>query len=98
MGLFDDLIPAEAASGVATPPGATRLTVTPRDIPAVGRQLLDTIAGSESPGYNTMYGGGQFEGFADHPRQAIPITSGPNAGKTSSAAGDISFSAQPGIR
>ena len=60
-------------------------------IPVVGRALLDTIAGSESPGYDTLYGGGKFEGYTDHPRQAIPITSGPNAGKTSSAAGRYQF-------
>lgn len=62
------------------------------DIPPAGRALLDTIAGSEAAqGYNTLYRGGQFDSFADHPRQAIPIIAGPNAGKTSSAAGRYQF-------
>jgi muramidase (phage lysozyme) len=76
MGLFDDLLPQQSERPA---------------IPAVGRALLDTIAGSESPDYNTMYGGGRFEGYQDHPRKAVPITTGPNVGKTSSAAGRYQF-------
>lgn len=71
MGLFDDII------------GTPEATV----IPPHGRALLDTIYGGESNGYNQMYGGSRFEDYSDHPRQRHLITSGPNAGKYSTAAG-----------
>lgn len=56
------------------------------------RALIDTIYGPESRGkYNVMYGGGTFDDMSDHPRQYHRITSGPNAGKMSSAAGAGQF-------
>jgi muramidase (phage lysozyme) len=55
------------------------------------RALLNTIAGTESPGYNVMYGGGRFNDYSHHPDQAVRIQTGPNAGRTSSAAGRYQF-------
>lgn len=64
------------------------------------RGLLRTIYGSESayPGrdpYRVMYGGRTISDFSDHPRQLIPIVSGPNAtsrtGLRTSAAGGYQF-------
>ena len=57
----------------------------------IRQALLKTIYGTEAPGYNVMYGGGTFDSYADHPRQAVPITTGPNAGKYSTAAGKPQF-------
>jgi muramidase (phage lysozyme) len=55
------------------------------------RAFMDTIAGYESPSYNTMYGGTKFSSYADHPRTGHRIGSGPNKGRLSSAAGRYQF-------
>ena len=76
------------ADPVAGSPQSSRpqITITPTQ-----RAFLNSMSAGESPDYNTMYGGGRFEELRDHPRQNIPIRSGPNAGKTSSAAGRYQF-------
>ncbi|HMN70579.1 MAG TPA: glycoside hydrolase family protein, partial [Rhodoblastus sp.] len=84
--------PTPAQTTAPTPPPETpKLYVDPAGLPEEGRALLTAIAGDESPDYNVMYGGGRFNGYADHPRIPVPIRSGPNVGKTSTAAGKYQF-------
>jgi muramidase (phage lysozyme) len=64
----------------------------PVELSQTQRAFLNGIAGGESAGkYNVIYGGSQFDDYTDHPRKAVPIRSGPNAGRTSSAAGKYQF-------
>lgn len=60
-------------------------------LPAGAAPLLNAIAGVESPDYATMYGGGKFTDFSKHPNKRVLITSGPNKGKYSTAAGRYQF-------
>lgn len=69
------------------PDSVRQSNVQAQDIPEEGRALLDSIAATESPGYNVIHGGQRFESYADHPRVAVPIGNG----KTSSAAGRYQF-------
>lgn len=61
-------------------------------VPPEAYPLLDLIASGESGGrYDVIYGGRTFDDYSRHPDIAIPITEGPNAGRTSTAAGKYQF-------
>lgn len=96
---FRSLFKAGAPGATAaSPPTVTPTSYSPEEqtgspgLPGIAKAWLDTIAGPESAGaYDTLYGGTKFADFSDHPGANIPIISGPNKGKTSSAAGKYQF-------
>jgi muramidase (phage lysozyme) len=74
---------------VPTPPAAAN-----QNLPPEARGLLDVIAGTESGGknpYTQLYGGRNIELAPGERAPAVPIRSGPNVGKTSSAYGRYQF-------
>jgi len=71
--------------------GLKRTPIANETIPAEGRALLGRIASGEATSYDMLYGGGRFQGYGDHPRVYAPITSGPDVGKKTSAAGLYQF-------
>jgi muramidase (phage lysozyme) len=81
---------APAPIGREVPKGRVT-TAANKSLSPTARALLDTIAGDESPDYRTIYGGKKVNDLSWHPGVAVPIRGGPNAGKTSSAAGRYQF-------
>lgn len=84
-------LPNEAARTIGTSVNATKDAnakvfsgAGSSDIPAVGANLLNAIASTESPTYNTLNGGEKFSSYADHPRRK-------GAGGESTAAGRYQF-------
>lgn len=59
-------------------------TLAAADLPPEAAALLGTIAGTESPDYNTLNGGEKFSGYADHPGRV-------GVGGTTTAAGRYQF-------
>lgn len=81
---------ASGASGGTADYGGDQLAWS--DAAPYQKALLNTIAGPESGGrYNVIYGGSKFDDFSRHPGKAVRIQTGPNAGRTSSAAGKYQF-------
>lgn len=66
------------------PKGFVRHSAADSGIPPEGAALLDTIASTESPDYNTMNGGEKFSDYSDHPRRV-------GKGGTATAAGRYQF-------
>lgn len=61
------------------------------------RAFLDMLAYSEGTtrnGYNTLFGGGTFDGFADHPRRLFSFTNGAGQKLKTTAAGRYQFLAR----
>lgn len=75
-----------------TAAGGTSASMAIRPPSKTMQEILTKIKGGESGGrYDIMYGGEKFDLDKGHPRKAVPITEGPNKGKTSSAAGAFQF-------
>ena len=94
--MSDDDIRARVASlegfkQPRTPERVSGATAASKDLSSAKREILDTIAGTESPDYNTLYGGKKVADLSRHPGIDVPIMSGPNVGKTSSAFGRYQF-------
>jgi len=89
-GAFPAAPGAGASASGAADYGGDQLAWT--DAKPYQKALLNTISGPESGGhYNVIYGGGKFDDFSRHPGKAVHIQTGPNAGRTSSAAGKYQF-------
>ena len=81
----------ERAARRQRPEERATLGTANKNLPPEARALLSTIAGTESPDYRTVYGGRKVEDLSWHPGIDVPIQGGPNAGRTSSAAGRYQF-------
>ena len=74
--------------------GGPRAPLAAKDMAPHQAEFLQRLSGPESGGdYAVMYGGTRFDPALGHPNNAVPITTGPDAGsgKTSSAAGRYQF-------
>lgn len=79
--------PASATMKIKPEPPAT----DPGISPAMRGVLYSVIAPGESGGRNVIYGGKEITDLSKHPDVHVPITTGPNAGLYSTAAGPFQF-------
>ena len=88
--LLVEAAPQSAAMSIR--PKRLNGTPYPEVISPVMGELLNHLQKGESAGrYDITYGNHVFQPGGDHPRIAVPIKEGPNAGRTSSAAGAYQF-------
>lgn len=86
---------SEAASSIPEALGLAAAPPPPSEADNNVRAFLDAIAYAEGTGgphgYRTLFGGGLFEGFADHPRQFFTFTNKLGVQLRTSAAGRYQF-------
>jgi muramidase (phage lysozyme) len=83
----------ESLAVTLNPTSYTPARVTAAAAATNTKAFLDVIAYAEGADYNTLFGGGTFASFADHPRQFLTFRLG-GRDLTSSAAGRYQFLAR----
>lgn len=87
----DALLAAPAPSSASMKIKPESPATDPGISPAMRGVLYGVIAPGESGGRNVIYGGKEITDLSKHPDVHVPITTGPNAGLYSTAAGPFQF-------
>lgn len=77
----------------APPPESATMVIRPKKLSPVMEDILNNVIapGESSGSYNVIYGGKKVDDLSKHPDIPVPITSGPNKGLNSTAAGKYQF-------